>query len=104
MNKIFQTSSSILAILLLASGSLAGCGSSDSPSNDFSADCSSCFNGVPIGPSADMESCSAFSAAFNCSNAPVLENEGMCTDSFETSATCQVSGCASDPSSCSLDE
>ena len=100
MRKILLSSSSFVAALLLASASLAGCGDTGSPSNDFSSSCSLCVNGTPIGQSADMESCSAWGAEFDCRSAD-LENEGMCGD---VAATCQVSECVSNPVGCSLAE
>ena len=81
-----------LTALLVALSSL-GCSDSASTTEEINADCSICENQVPIGPSADVESCEQWGADFNCQTA-TLVNEGMCGDN---PAICQVRLCEGDP-------
>ena len=92
MNILIRLHLCALSALLLALPSL-GCSDSGGATEEINADCSICENQVPIGPSADVESCEQWGADFNCQTATLI-NEGMCG---ENPATCQVTLCESDP-------
>ncbi len=78
-----------IVALLLAVGTIAGCGDE----TFFEGSCSLCLNGVPVGPSADQVSCLAWGAEFGCVNIDLV-NEGMCGD---PAATCVASNCVRTP-------
>ena len=91
----FTFHASRVLVLLVASFWVASC-SDDVVTEDFAADCSVCTSGVPVGPSADEASCTAWGDEFDCATA-VLVHEGLCGD---PAATCQVDDCALEPVGC----
>ena len=94
----------IVVGLLLGSSLSLGCGdNTNTPIEDFAADCSVCINGIPMGPSASQESCTAWGTMFDCGSI-VLTNEGVCGGPDEPSATCSVDDCSSEPTGCVEDE
>lgn len=91
--------------LLFSLGAIVGC-SDDGPTEDFAADCGLCVDGVPVGPSASVESCSAWGAMFECGSVE-LANEGLCGDVLEPDepiATCMVDDCPIEPTGCEVPE
>ena len=95
----FTFLASRVLVLSIASFWLVSCSDDGGVPEDFAFDCSLCQNGVPVGPSADEASCSAWGDEFECASA-VLINEGLCDDDLV--ATCQVDDCPLEPVGCEL--
>ena len=83
----------VLASLALALVALLATACDD----EFSASCTECFNGIPVGVTASPAACTEFGEFFGCETV-VLINEGECPpiDSGLPLVVCEATNCSSD--------